>query len=90
MRTFISTIITAVFIGLAFASSDTDSTSLKANEAKCDKCGKVYEKSSGWTYNTSLLCVTYQASSSGIFCSRWCAQGRAMSNGALDGRSECN
>ena len=85
MKLFFSIVIFSLFTILAIASGDTDSSTAGADESKCDVCSKVYKKSSGWTWDDKMLCINYQQSSSGMFCSRYCAQGRALSLG----KTEC-
>ena len=86
MKLFFSIVIFSLFTILAIASGDTDSSTAGADESKCDVCKKVYKKSNGWTWDNKLLCVVYRESSSGIFCSRYCAQDRALANG----KTECH
>jgi hypothetical protein len=80
MKRLLSIIIIVIFVCLTFASSET-SDNLSSDEAKCDVCKKIYKKADGWDYDINLWCATYVKRPGGIFCSRFCTQGRAMNNG---------
>jgi len=86
MRKIISILTIFTFLFLAFASSDSNSETLKSGEAKCDVCKEKFNKSDAWDYDITLYCATYIKRPNGIFCSRYCAQKRATDNG----KTSCN
>lgn len=86
MRKAISILTIFAFLFMTFASGDSSSDTLKAGEAKCDVCKNKFNKSDAWDYDITLYCATYVKRSSGIFCSRSCAQKRAIDNG----KTSCN